>query len=105
LSVGTQVQCTFDVHALGSEQLGLGPYSNNRFLVTVDGGKIVESDISFDYGNNGFSAEMWEPFVAWVTKNYPKDVPAMLDGNDARPDATSIELFHQHIADYVAAKS
>ena len=105
LSDGTQVWCAFDVHALGSERLGLGPFSNNRFLVTVDGGKIIESNIYFDYGNNGFSVEMWEPFVAWVTKNYPKDIPAMLDRDVARSDATSIELFHKHIAEYVAAKS
>jgi hypothetical protein len=105
VDTGSQVRCTFDVHALGSEQLGLGPYSNNWFLVTVQAGKIVESDIYFDYANNGFSVEVWEPFAAWVTKEYPMDVPAMFDGNDARPDATSIELFHKHIAEYVGAKS
>ncbi len=105
LSVGTQVWCAFDVHALGSDRLGLGPYSNNRFLVTVDGGKIIESNIYFDYMNNGFNIQMMEPFVAWVTKHYPKDVPAMFEGNNTRPDAKTAELFHQHIADYVAAKS
>jgi hypothetical protein len=103
---GTQEQCTFDVQALGSEQLGLGPYSNNQFFLMVEGGKITEAEIHFDYGANGFAREMWEPFVAWVTQHYPKDVPVMIDGNNnARPDARSVELFRQHIADYVAAKS
>ena len=105
LSVGTQVWCTFDVHALGSEQLGLGPYSNNRFLVTVEDGKIIESNIYFDYNNNGFNVQMYEPFVAWVTKHYPKDASAMFEADDGPPDAKTAELFHQHIADYVAAKS
>jgi hypothetical protein len=105
-SVRTGVRCTFDVHALGSERLGLGPYTNNEFIMTVQGGKIIESEILFDYGNNGFSAQMWEPFVAWVTAHYPKDVPLMIDGNnDARPDATSMALFHKHIAEYVSAKT
>lgn len=106
VGVGTRVQCTFDVHALGSERLGLGPYTNNRFLMTVQGGKVITSELAFDYGNNGFATEMWEPFVAWVTARYPKDVPVMIDGNNnPRPDATSVALFHQHIAEYVAAKS
>jgi len=105
LSVGTQVWCAFDVHALGSDRLGLGPYSNNRFLVTVDGGKIIESNIHFDYMNNNFNIQMMEPFMAWVTKHYPKDVPAMFEPDGPRTPATTAELFHQHIADYVAAKS
>lgn len=104
-SAGTLVVCAFDVHALGSEQLGLGPYSNNQLVLTVRDGKIIKSDMYFDYVNNGFAVEMWEPFVAWVTKHYPKDVPAMFDGNNARPTDKSVELFHQHIADYVAKSS
>jgi hypothetical protein len=105
VGAGTRVQCTFDVHALGSEQLGLGPYSNNRFLMTVKRGKIIATEISFDYEHNGFNVQMWEPFVAWVTQHYPKDVPVMFDDNVARPEATSAELFHKHIAQYVAAKT
>ena len=104
-SVRTRVRCTFDVHALGSERLGLGPYTNNEFLMTVQGGKIIESETLFDWANNGFNVQMWEPFVAWVTKHYPRDVPAMFEGDNPRPEATSAELFHKHIAEYVAAKS
>lgn len=102
---GTLVSCAFDVHALGSEQLGRGPYTDNQFLVLVRDGKVVESEIDFAYDSNGFAGQMWEPFVAWVTKHYPQDVPRMLDGGDARPDATSISLWHRHIAEYVAARS
>jgi hypothetical protein len=106
VGTGTRVQCPFDVHALGSERLGLGPYTNNRFLMTVQAGKVTTSELTFDYGNNGFAIEMWEPFVAWVEQHYPNDVPVMIDANNnPRPDATSAELFHQHIAEYVAAKS
>ena len=103
LSIGTQVWCAFDVHALGSEQVGRGPFSNNRFLLTVEGGKIIESNIYFDYNNNGFNIQMYEPFVAWVTQHYPQDAQAMFAEDETPPDDTSDELFHQHIADYVAA--
>lgn len=106
VGAGTRVQCTFDVHALGSEQLGLGPYSNNRFLMTVERGKIIATENSFEFVNNGFAIEMWEPFVAWVTQHYPKDVPVMIDdNNNPRPTAKSVKLFHKHIAEYVAAKA
>ncbi len=105
-SAGTRVNCSFHVHALGSEQLGLGPFGNNQFLVMVRDGKIVESQINFTYATNGFNIQVWEPFVAWVTLHYPKDIPRMIDGaNNALTDATSIELWHKHIADYIAAKS
>jgi hypothetical protein len=74
-------------------------------VLSVRDGKIISSRMLFDYGNNGFAGEMWEPFTAWVTKHYPRDVPVMFDGGDARPDAASVALFRRHIADYVAAKS
>ena len=102
----TSVTCTFDMHGLGSEQLGLGPYSNNDFGIVVRDGKVVEAEMHFDYGNNGFAGQMWEPFMAWVTRRYPKDIPKMIDSNtDPLPDATSIKLWHHHIDEYVRAKS
>lgn len=103
--VGIRVSCAFDVHALGSEQLGRGPYVNNQFVVVVRDGEVIRSQMNFDYANNGFAGEMWEPFVAWVSRHYPKDIPRMLVGSDARPDTTSIKLWHRHISDYIAAKS
>jgi hypothetical protein len=104
-NVGTRVSCDFDVHALGSKQLGRGPYSDNTFVLNVRNGKIITANIIFNYDNNGFAREMWEPFVGWVTKHYPKDAPAMFESPDPRPEGRSAKLFHQHIADYVAAKS
>ena len=105
-STDTSVTCTFNMQGLGSEQLGLGPYANNDFGIVVRDGKVVEAEMHFDYGNNGFAGQMWEPFVAWVTRNYPEDIPKMLDGNaNALPDATSIKLWHRHIREYVDAKS
>lgn len=102
----TSVTCPFDMHGLGSDELGLGPYSNNDFGIVVRDGRVVEAEMHFDYGHNGFAGQMWEPFVAWVTRNHPQDIPKMLDGNgDALPDATSIKIWHRLIRQYVAAKS
>ncbi len=104
-SAGTRVNCSFDMHALGSEQMGLGPFANNQFVLTVRDGKVVASGMNFTYATNGFAGQVWEPFFAWVTLHYPKDIPRMIDGNNnPLTDATSIQLFHQHIADYIAAK-
>jgi hypothetical protein len=102
----TSVTCTFDMHGLGSERLELGPYTNNDFGIVVRDGKVVEAEMHFDYGNSGFAGQMWEPFVAWVTRRYPKDIPKMIDSNATPlPDATSIKLWHRHIGEYVASKS
>jgi hypothetical protein len=105
-SVGTRVTCSFDAHALGSEQLGLGPFSDNSVTLTLRDGKVVDWQINFTFGTNGFSDQMWNPFMGWVTQHYPKDVARMIDGNnDPLPNATAIQLFHQHIAEYIATKT
>ena len=100
------VTCTFDMNGLGSDQLGLGPYTNNDFGIVVRDGKVVMAEMHFAYGHNGFAGQMWEPFTAWLTRHYPKDLPKMIDSNaNPLPDATSMKLWHRHIAEYVAASS
>jgi hypothetical protein len=96
LSSGSFVTCWFDAHALGSEQLGLGPFPDNYALLTVRDGKVIEWQINFTFGTNGFSDQMWNPFMGWVTQHYPKDVARMIDENsNVLPNAT-------HIAQYIA---
>ena len=44
--------------------------------------------------------------MGWLTRHYSKDIPQMIDSNaNPLPDATSMKLWHRHIAEYVAAKS
>lgn len=101
---GGRVECTVHANGLGSEELGLGPYEGQLVLL-VQGGQVVESSLTFDYGSNGFAGEAWEPFVAWVTRHHPRDIPRMIVGNDPRTDAASLKLWHRYIGEYVAAKS
>lgn len=103
-STGTEVHCTFALHALGSEQLGRGPYGDNTMDLTVVDGKIASVEEFWPYVSNGFSTEMWEPFAAWVVAKHPDDVLAMYDDNaqtGARVDARSLRLWEEHVAEYV----
>lgn len=105
---GTPVRCPFDFHALGSDELGRGPYSGNVFTFTVQDGRIVAADQSLDFLGNGFSKEMWEPFSAWVAETYPKDAAVMYadwpeQSLESHTDR-SIRLWAEHVRDYVQAE-
>lgn len=71
------VDCPFDFHALGSDELGRGPFSSNWFTFTIRDGEIVTAEVSLPYMTNGFSSQAWEPFAAWVTEKHPKDAAVM----------------------------
>lgn len=104
----TQVRCTFHYHALGSDELGRGPFSDNTFDFTVRDGKIIAADMELGFETNGFSTQMWEPFAAWVSEAYPKDAAVMYDdwpGQSLESLTTrSIRLWGQHTRDYVQAE-
>jgi len=104
-TAGTQVVCTFDYHALRSDELGLGPYSDNTFTATIKDGKILTAELEYADPTNGFAGQMWEPFAAWVAEAYPKDAAAMYAnwpyrGSPALTDR-ALELWAKHTRDYV----
>ncbi|MDX1468402.1 MAG: hypothetical protein R3258_03590 [Acidimicrobiia bacterium] len=74
---GTRVRCFFDYHGIHSREMGLGPYEGSRIDVVVVDGEIVEAFIDFEYLQNGFSRQVWEPFAQWVVDNHPEDVDVM----------------------------
>jgi len=98
---GTAVRCTFDFHAIRSDEIGLGPYSGNHFDLTVHDGKVVEASQSFEIAE--FSPQMWEPFAAWVSETHPKDFAVMYTGGgtDFRLTEESIRLWRQRTHEYV----
>lgn len=103
-SSGTSVQCTYDYHAIRSDELGLGPYSGSRFFFTVQDGKIVGMSNNLVFDANGFSNEVWEPFAAWVSQNHPDDVLVLYtDPNQTmqRIARDSIPLWKQRSSEYV----
>ncbi len=97
----TEVRCPFDIHSLGSDEIGLGPYSGNFFTLTVSDGEVVRAS---QYRNfTEFHPQMWVPFATWVATNYPDDVEVMYQegGGGARLTRESIRLWEHHTREYV----
>src|SRR5262245_17242231 len=74
---GVGVRCDFDLHAIRSDEIGLGPYTGNYWDLTVRDGKVTSATNYWDFMANGFSKQMWEPFAKWVTSTHPGDVAVM----------------------------
>jgi hypothetical protein len=100
---GVRVRCAFDVHSLRSDEIGLGPYTDNYWDLTVRDGKIVSATESSAYLTNGFSEEMWEPFRDWVLATHPRDFDVMYccGGDNFRLTEESIRLWGRHTREYV----
>jgi hypothetical protein len=97
----TEVRCRFDVHSLGSDEIGLGPYSGNFFALTVRDGEIVRASQYRDYTE--IFTQLWEPFSTWVATNYPEDVEVMYQtgSHGVRLSPESTRLWEQHTREYV----
>jgi hypothetical protein len=102
----TSVICDYVFHALGSDQIGRGPFSGNYFVSTVRDGLIVRA--SWLDNLDKFDRQMWWPFAEWVSSTYPKDAAVMyLDGprHVARFSLESIRLWQRHTREYVETRS
>ena len=99
------LRCDYSVHSLGSERIGRGPYGDSYWALHVRDGKILYARPYFPYGSNGFSREMWEPFLAFVNGSYPGDADVMYneDRSEGKTTPESLRLWTQHIDDYVAS--
>jgi hypothetical protein len=101
----TVARCTHDLHALGSAQLGLGPYADNYWDLTISDGRIVANDWIWTT-SNGFADEVWEPVKAWLYEHHPDEVDAMYIGSHdafALTD-TSARLWDRITREYVASR-
>ena len=101
---GVSLGCAFDFHAIGSDEIGLGPYTGNYWDLTVRDGKIVSARREVEF-NSGFGDQIWEPFAKWVSIEHPDDALAL--GTDESQGmqpvtADSIRLSEQRSAEYVA---
>jgi hypothetical protein len=106
LGSDTSVVCDSFFHALGSDQIGRGPFSNNSFVFTVIDGAIVRAGFGPE-PQDKFYRQMWEPFAEWVSSTHPKDAAVMyLDGTlEARFSLESIRLWERHTREYVETRS
>ncbi len=102
------LRCPYSVHALGSEQLGRGPYGGGYWDLRVTDGEITLGSAEFPYGSNGFNIGMWEPFVHFVEARYPRDIDVMFTSasrSDGSTTPESLRLWAQHVDDYVASET
>ena len=103
-ATGTHVQCTFDFHTLGSDELGRGPFSGSYLDLTVRDGVIDRASTYWEIEK--FSPQMWEPFARWVSKMHRDDASVMYtDGTHSgiRITEESIRLWGRHAQGYVDA--
>jgi hypothetical protein len=103
---GVSLVCAFDMHGIRSDEIGLGPYTDNHWNLTVRNGKIDSANQRMAYLSNGFSKQMWEPFAAWVRVEHPGDIAAMYTDESQemqRVTEDSNRLWELRTAEYVAA--
>jgi hypothetical protein len=102
-----QVVCTYAFHALGSDEVGRGPFGGNSISFAVRDGEITAASENLPFGTNGFATQMWEPFAVWVVSEHPQDAEIMYEDwpgtTQAATSDPSIELWAERTADYVAA--
>ena len=104
--VGTVVRCHFDYQFLGSDALGLGPYTGSSFDLLVRDGEI--GWMSKVWAFDRFSAEMWQPFATWVSEHYPADAERMYQDHThrgVRLDEGSIRRWARHTDEYAEVAS
>ena len=100
LAADTSVHCTFDFHAIRSDEIGRGPFSGSYFDLTVREGEIVRASMYWE--TEEFSPQMWEPFRNWVSNTYPEDFRVMYTdgGTNFRLTEESIRLWEQRTREY-----
>jgi hypothetical protein len=97
------VICTFDLHSVRSDEIGLGPYEGNYWYLTVRDGKIDSVELDTLFGPSGFGDQVWRSFAAWVTDEHPDDVLAMYTDESQtthRASEDSVRLWEQRTAEY-----
>jgi hypothetical protein len=102
---GVSIQCAFDMQLMRSDEIGLGPYTDNYWVLTVRDGKIVSTWQEIPFASNGFFEQMWEPFGAWVSIYHPDNVLTMyIDETKSMQRFTeeSNRLWEQRIPEYIA---
>ncbi|HWB90050.1 MAG TPA: hypothetical protein VG872_12695 [Acidimicrobiia bacterium] len=102
--VGTAVACSYDYHGIRSDEMGLGPYEGSKWNFTILDGKIISASNYIRFIENGFSAQVWEPFDHWVSQNHPEDAAIMYaDASHTmqRISEESNRLWEQRSREYV----
>ena len=100
-ATGLDVRCPFAYHLLGSRELGVGPFEQNYFTVTVDNASGMITEVNSSWRDDYFSSAVAEPFVAWVETTHPNELAVMtIDGHPALTPE-SLALWDQLRREYV----
>jgi hypothetical protein len=105
MAAGDSISCAFDMQAYRSDEIGLDPYTDNAWRITVRDGKIVWAHQDTPDGTNGFDNQMWIPFGTWMHEYHPDDVLTMYTRRDRwvpRYTEDANRLWEQRTAEYVA---
>ena len=101
---GVAVQCAFDFHGFRSDEVGLGPYTDNSWDLVVRNGKVTSAVSNWAYITNGFSAERWEPFQRWGASAHPEDLQTMYPAADFEIAKEAIPLWERRLREFAAAE-
>ena len=105
-AAGTTLRCGYDLHLMGSDALGIGPYVDNFWDLTINDGEIVaaanESPFFGPWNN-----EMWHPFQLWIKAEHPDDVLVLYTDETQgarRFTEDALQAWEQRIQDYRQAE-
>jgi hypothetical protein len=97
---GGHVNCEYDAHGLGSDQIGEGPFGGSAFQLVITDGLVVSSTMGFNFSQ--FHGAMWSPFQIWIQENHPDDFAVLyVDEGLSRQTDEAIALWEERVADYV----
>jgi len=101
LADSARVNCEYQAHGLGSDQIGLGPFGGHVFRLLIANGRVTRSFMGFNFSE--FGDEMWWPFQAWIEENHPEDFEVLyVRDNLSNQTDEAIALWEQRVEDYVA---
>jgi hypothetical protein len=112
-AAGTSIMCTFDYHALGTDEEGRAPFGDNTFALRVDDGKVDHFEVTDSGAINGFD-QRYDAFGSWVRTNHPGDWDFMdSDGTVSAEDLprwlqlwkVRLAQYENRVASYVEATS
>lgn len=99
-SEASSVECPYEAHGLGSDQIGEGPFGGSSFRLAIADGRVVRSDMGFNFPE--FGSTMWFPFQNWILENHPGDYAVLfVDEVLSRQTDVAIALWEERVADYV----
>ena len=95
-----QVGCSYTLENDLSRFIGADPEAES-FAFDIVAGEIASVRDTYDARED----DAWEAFHQWIADHHPGDVERMYtaDSRFARWDATSIELWERHLAEFVAS--